>query len=112
MERRPPHLLMQSLFDATQSEEQVDEKQDDLLKETPLPKSTDGPATAPEQQRSPPQKSNSAAALADLRKKQGASGTASEGDLTVKESRATGRSHCCQGLEHALRLACLQEIVA
>jgi len=39
----------------------------------------------------PPPKSNSAAALADLRKKKGAGGTASEGNLTVKESRATGR---------------------
>ena len=41
---------MQSWFVAGQSEEQVDEKQDDLLKETPLPESTNGP-TEPEQQR-------------------------------------------------------------
>ena len=37
-----------------------------------------------------PPKSNSAAALADLRNKKGAGGTALEGELTVKESRATG----------------------
>jgi len=35
---------------AAQSEEQVDEKQDDLLAETPLPESTNGP-TAPDEQR-------------------------------------------------------------
>ena len=33
-----------------QSEEQVDEKQDDLLAEAPLPESTNGP-TAPDEQR-------------------------------------------------------------
>jgi len=38
------------LLAAMQSEEQVDEEQDDLLAETPLPESTNGP-TAPDEQR-------------------------------------------------------------
>ena len=73
-----------------QAEEEVDEKQDELLKEAPLPEN--GSESASEKKAMP--KSNSAAVLADLRKKKqpGAGGAgASEGELTVKESRATGR---------------------
>ena len=74
---------------AVQAEEEVDEKQDDLLKEAPLP--PEHGANGAADRKAPPPKSNSAAALADLRNKKGAGATASEGELTVKESRATGQ---------------------
>jgi hypothetical protein len=86
-----------------QAEEEVDEKQDELLKEAPLPEN--GSDSAPAKKAMP--KSNSAAALADLRKKKERSGggaAASEGELTVKESRATGRSPAAQSATRRLSI--------
>ena len=75
-----------------QAEEEVDEKQDELEKiAQPLPEN--GPDPAAEKKAAVP-KSNSAAQLSDLRRKKqqnGGGAEASEGELTVKESRATGQ---------------------